>query len=117
MAAADRAPSGAPAEAAASAEGSAAPGRVPASVQDATAVIVNYNSGRRLGPLLDHVLPEVRAVAVVDNASSDGSLSAAEGIPNVTIVRNTVNRGFAAAANQGAAIATTTWVQIGRAHV
>jgi GT2 family glycosyltransferase len=79
-------------------------------VQDATAVIVNYNSGHRLGPLLDLVQPEVRGVAIVDNASSDGSLDAAEGRPNVTIVRNDGNRGFAAAANQGAATADSAWV-------
>jgi GT2 family glycosyltransferase len=80
------------------------------SAQDATAVIVNYNSGHRLGPLLDLVLPEVRDVAIVDNASSDGSLAAAEGRPNVAIVRNSGNRGFAAAANQGAATADSAWV-------
>jgi N-acetylglucosaminyl-diphospho-decaprenol L-rhamnosyltransferase len=78
--------------------------------RDATAVIVNYNSGHRLGPLLDRVQPEVRATAIVDNASSDGSLAAAEGRSDVTIVRNTVNRGFAAAANQGAANAESDWV-------
>jgi GT2 family glycosyltransferase len=79
-------------------------------VQDASAVIVNYNSGHRLGPLLDLVQPEVRDVAIVDNASTDGSLAAAEDRPNVTIVRNTGNRGFAAAANQGAASAGSAWV-------
>ncbi len=78
--------------------------------QDATAVLVNYNSGPRLGPLLDRLSPEVRSVAIVDNASSDDSLAAAEGRPGVTIVRNDANRGFGAAANQGAALAESEWI-------
>jgi hypothetical protein len=76
----------------------------------ATAVIVNHDSGARLGPLLDHLLAEVRAVTVVDNASTDGSLAPAEGRDRVTVVRNPDNRGFAAAANQGAAPAETEWI-------
>jgi N-acetylglucosaminyl-diphospho-decaprenol L-rhamnosyltransferase len=87
-------------------------GRPPSGVvrQDATAVLVNYNSGRRLGPLLDRLQPEVRDVAIVDNGSSDGSLAAAEGRRGVTILRNDSNRGFAAAANQGASVATGEWI-------
>jgi N-acetylglucosaminyl-diphospho-decaprenol L-rhamnosyltransferase len=79
-------------------------------VTDATSVIVNYNAGPRLGPLIEDLEREVAAVVVVDNASTDGSLDAAEARPKVTIVRNQDNRGFAAAANQGAALAMTTWV-------
>jgi GT2 family glycosyltransferase len=78
--------------------------------QDATAVLVNYNSGQRLGPLLDRLQPEVRSVAIVDNASSDGSLAPAEGRPAVTIIRNDGNRGFGAAANQGAVLADGEWI-------
>ena len=81
-----------------------------AAVSDATSVIVNYNSGDRLTSLLDDLEREVEAIVVVDNASTDGSLHAAEGRSKVTIVRNDDNRGFAAAANQGAALAATTWV-------
>jgi N-acetylglucosaminyl-diphospho-decaprenol L-rhamnosyltransferase len=77
---------------------------------DATSVIVNYNSGARLGPLFDLLEPEVTATVVVDNASSDGSLDAAQGRRNVTVVRNQSNRGFAAAANQGANSAEAAWL-------
>jgi N-acetylglucosaminyl-diphospho-decaprenol L-rhamnosyltransferase len=80
------------------------------SISDATSIIVNYNSGHRLGPLLADLEREVAAIVIVDNASSDGSLDAAEGAPKVTVVRNAENRGFAAAANQGAAEASTTWL-------
>ncbi len=75
-----------------------------------TAVIVNYNSGSRLGPLLDVVAPEVDAMIIVDNASVDGSADAIVGRERVRVVRNADNRGFAAAANQGAALAKGTWV-------
>jgi N-acetylglucosaminyl-diphospho-decaprenol L-rhamnosyltransferase len=75
-----------------------------------TAVIVNYNSGVRLGPLIETLAPEVRSVVVVDNASADGSADAVEGRGDVTVIQNDANRGFAAAANQGAAEATTEWV-------
>src|SRR5437870_2295228 len=77
---------------------------------DATAIIVNYNSGRRLGPLLDLVEPEVTDVVVVDNASTDGSVEPAEGRRHVRILRNRTNRGFAAATNQGAQGASTEWL-------
>jgi N-acetylglucosaminyl-diphospho-decaprenol L-rhamnosyltransferase len=73
-------------------------------------VVINYNSGDRLRPLLDGLEPEVRRVVIVDNASVDRSLDPAEGRSSVTIVRNSENRGFAAAANQGAALAEGAWV-------
>ena len=73
-------------------------------------MIVNYNSGDRLGPLLDVLEREVEGIVVVDNASSDGSLSGALGRTGTTIVRNESNRGFAAAVNQGASGATGGWL-------
>lgn len=73
-------------------------------------MLVNHDSGERLGPLLDLLLPQVLDVALIDNASTDGSLAAAEGREGVRIVRNPDNRGFAAAANQGAALATGEWI-------
>lgn len=74
------------------------------------AVIVNWNTGELLRDALSSLagsgrqgLGRVGAV-VVDNASSDDSLSGAEdaGLP-VRVIRNAENRGFAAACNQGAA--------------
>jgi GT2 family glycosyltransferase len=69
-------------------------------------VVVNYNSGDRLGPLLDVLEPEVRRVVVVDNASRDGSEQPASGREKTTLIRNERNRGFAAAVNQGAQLST-----------
>jgi N-acetylglucosaminyl-diphospho-decaprenol L-rhamnosyltransferase len=78
----------------------------PPARQPALAVVVNYNSGDRLGPLLDVLEPEVRQVVVVDNASHDGSQQAAKGRERTVFIQNDRNRGFAAAVNQGAMLAS-----------
>lgn len=71
-------------------------------------VIVNWNSGDQLRECLDSIArtasrETLGRVVVVDNASSDSSLSEA-GEPNLPllVIRNQENRGFAAACNQGA---------------
>jgi N-acetylglucosaminyl-diphospho-decaprenol L-rhamnosyltransferase len=72
-------------------------------------VIVNWNSGPQLRECLESfaaiAADEVwlARVSVVDNASADGSC---EGLPAtlpLTVIRNSENRGFGAACNQGAA--------------
>jgi len=77
---------------------------------EVTAVIVNFDSGNRLPRLLENLKPQVDHVVVVDNASTDGSPSAAQNRDWITLIRNGSNLGFAAAANQGAAAATSEWV-------
>jgi GT2 family glycosyltransferase len=78
---------------------------------DLSIVIVNWNT---LG-MLREVLASVEAgrgdlrlqVIVVDNASTDGSPDmVAEEFPQAELIRNAENRGFAAANNQGFAVAT-----------
>jgi len=71
-------------------------------------VIVNWNSGTQLRECLasfaaadDDVT--LARVTVVDNASADGSCEGLEAALPLTVIRNTENRGFAAACNQGAA--------------
>ena len=44
--------------------------------------------------------PSMRAI-VIDNASGDDTLSVLRTHPEVTVLANSANRGFAAAANQG----------------
>lgn len=78
--------------------------------QSAHVVLVVYNDGGRLGDLLDLLYGEVETAAVVDNASTDGSALAADGRGFVSLIRNEENRGFATAANQGAAVARTDWI-------
>jgi N-acetylglucosaminyl-diphospho-decaprenol L-rhamnosyltransferase len=84
----------------------------PPARQQALAIVVNYNSGDRLGTLLDVLEPEVRQVIVIDNASHDGSQEAAKGRDRTTFIQNEKNRGFAAAVNQGSLLATNddAWV-------
>jgi N-acetylglucosaminyl-diphospho-decaprenol L-rhamnosyltransferase len=72
-------------------------------------VIVNWNSGAQLTECLasfaavagDDVAME--RVTVVDNASTDGSCDGIAHALPLVVIRNPVNRGFAAACNQAAA--------------
>lgn len=74
-------------------------------------VIVNWNTGELLRECLRSMLASrlpqdvaLGKVVVVDNASHDDSLAGIDTIPlPLEIIRNTDNRGFAAACNQGAA--------------
>ena len=73
---------------------------------DISIIIVNWNTKELLRNCLKSVYETVRdiifEVVVVDNASHDGSAAMLRGeFPQVTIVENTVNRGFGAASNQG----------------
>jgi GT2 family glycosyltransferase len=74
-------------------------------------VIVNWNAGSQLKDCLEALARcdtsrfDLSGIIVVDNASSDGSVEAVEVLClrfPVSVVRNTRNRGFAAACNQGA---------------
>ncbi len=67
---------------------------------DVTVLVVNYN-GREITPAcLESIPPGVETV-VVDNGSKDGSPDdLAARLPSITLIRNKVNRGFAAAVNQ-----------------
>ena len=67
-------------------------------------VIVNWNSGKLLKACIESLTAAASGVdvVVVDNASTDGSLESIDGFrDHIDIVRNSVNRGFAAAVNQG----------------
>lgn len=71
-------------------------------------IIVNWNTGPMLGSCLESIRTadqtgfRLREIVVVDNASTDGSAETAAGGLPVRLVRNPVNRGFAAACNQAA---------------
>ncbi len=72
-------------------------------------IIVNWNTRELLRGCLDSIAAETQVdheVIVVDNNSSDGSAAMiAEMFPNVRLIANGCNRGFAAANNQGLAVA------------
>lgn len=69
-------------------------------------VIVNWNAGTQLAAAVRSVLAhdgdEVASIAVVDNASHDGSADTVEGLPLVTVIRSPTNLGFGRACNLGA---------------
>jgi hypothetical protein len=75
-------------------------GRLPLSVD---AIVVTYDSQALIEPCLSAVResPHIRRLVIVDNASRDGSVTAARGAGAHVVVENDHNRGFAGAVNQG----------------
>ncbi len=75
-------------------------------------IMVNYNAGELLRHCVDSLLlcPLEIEIIVVDNASTDGSLEALQGLPGVQIIKNPVNVGFAAACNHGADVASAPFL-------
>jgi hypothetical protein len=76
-------------------------------------IVVNFNAGSHLTSCLTSIREHARnaAIVVVDNASTDGSERAAENpAVNARLMRNRLNVGFGAAANQGLAVSDTPFV-------
>jgi len=77
---------------------------------DVSICIANWNCVEMLHACLESLLDQPQGVEleviVVDNASSDGAADmVARHYPEVTLIRNATNRGFARANNQAAALA------------
>jgi N-acetylglucosaminyl-diphospho-decaprenol L-rhamnosyltransferase len=76
--------------------------------------VVNHNAGRFLARCLASIVAtgDVDAeIVIVDNGSTDGSLGlAVDDHPEVTVIRNADNRGFARAANQAMAATSASFV-------
>jgi len=71
-------------------------------------IIVNYNAGDLLRACVNSLLNcdlEIEVI-VVDNASADASLDKLAGLPNLKVIRNPSNLGFAAACNIGIQVAS-----------
>ena len=86
------------------------------------AVVVNYNGGALLIDCVRSILDDASAgsveLVVVDNASSDGSITAlAAAIPEVRVVHSPGNVGYARAANLGAAATRAPIVAVCNADV
>ena len=75
-------------------------------------IIVNYNAGSLLRGCVDSLLacPLTVEIIVVDNASHDDSLNALAALPQVRIIHNPANVGFAAACNIGVPAASAPYV-------
>jgi hypothetical protein len=76
---------------------------------DLDIIIVNWNAGQQLRDCLESIETTTRdgfglkRVVVVDNGSMDGSAECLDDLDlPLIVIRNTENRGFAAACNQGA---------------
>ena len=72
-------------------------------------IIVNWNTGRQLYDCLESITTthregiDLQRVVVIDNASVDGSADHLDNLDlPLVVIRNTTNRGFATACNQGA---------------
>jgi GT2 family glycosyltransferase len=76
---------------------------------DVSIVIVSWNTRDILRECLQSIIRETRRpyeIIVVDNASSDGSTAMIEAeYPQIVLITNNKNRGFAAATNQGLKVA------------
>lgn len=69
-------------------------------------VVVSFNTKEKLRKCLAS-LGDGHEAIVVDNASSDGSAEMVQSeFPTVKLIRNSINRGFGAANNQGVSVAT-----------
>jgi len=78
-------------------------------------VIVNWNTKEILKNCLQSIYEQTKDIAfetiVIDNGSTDGSVEMIKGrFPEVVLIENDENRGFAAANNQGIAIAKGQYV-------
>ena len=75
-------------------------------------IVVNYNAGHFLRGCINSLLdcPLEIEIIVVDNASTDESLATLAGLPDVRIIKNPVNVGFATACNVGARVASTPYL-------
>jgi GT2 family glycosyltransferase len=80
-----------------------------------TVIIVNWNSGDFLAECLRRLKAQTiqpERVLVVDNASSDDSVTSAEEFANVTVLRINANLGFAAGNNRALAECETEFVAL-----
>lgn len=67
-------------------------------------VLVTYNSAEDIVACVSSVRAQASEIVVVDNASTDGTVGiVTKQFPDVRVLRNDRNTGFAAAANQGIA--------------
>ncbi|HIE55411.1 MAG TPA: glycosyltransferase family 2 protein, partial [Chromatiaceae bacterium] len=85
----------------------------PPTEQPVSVVVVNFNAGGLLLDCLRSVLSSRIPVELIlcDNASTDGSLQqAAAAFPQIRVIRNRENLGFARAANQGLREASGTYL-------
>ena len=81
-----------------------------------TAIVVGYNHAHCLGRCFDSLMGsqglDALEVIYVDNASEDSSVAATSWHDEIKVVKNRENLGFAAAVNQGVAMATGDYIAL-----
>jgi GT2 family glycosyltransferase len=86
-----------------------------------SAAILNWNGGDMVVECLRSLLRQTHPIEdriVIDNASTDGSLERLKAEdPGLTVISNSRNLGFAAAANQAVAAATGSWLLLANLDV
>lgn len=86
-----------------------------AALAEVSVVVVNYNSGpwlKRCVRALRRAAEDVPTIVVVDNASSDGSADEVADLPQLQLLRQAQNLGFARGVNLGVAATHTPYVLI-----
>lgn len=82
----------------------------------ATAIVVGYNHAHCLGRCFDSLMGQQELerleVLYIDNASADSSASMSSWHPEIRVIRNQRNVGFARAVNQGLALAHGDYVAL-----
>lgn len=73
-------------------------------------VIVTYQSREVIAQCLERALAAAEEVIVVDNQSQDGTIEEVRRYPEVKLIANARNLGFAGGVNQGAAVAGQPYV-------
>lgn len=77
-------------------------------------IIVNWNSGFLLNKCICSIInagnEELQKIIVVDNASTDESLSYISENNKIEIIRNQINNGFGFACNQGAKLSNSEYI-------
>ena len=83
-----------------------------APVVTVSVVVVTWQGAHLLGPCLDSLARQTypHEVIVVDNASTDGTAAVLAARPDVRVIANEENLGFAGGAQQGLDAATGEWV-------
>jgi GT2 family glycosyltransferase len=91
---------------------SPAPDRAQPDLPEVSVIIVNWNTRALLADCIRSIKAQTTArheIIVIDNCSTDGSADmVAATFPDVVLIANPDNRGFAAANNQGLAVARGT---------
>ena len=81
-----------------------------------TAIVVGYNHAHCLGRCFDSLMGsqdlDALEVIYIDNASEDSSVAATSWHDQIKVVKNRENLGFAAAVNQGVAMATGDYIAL-----